>query len=168
MENGSAALRDELTGALIGLARATEGNTEPGNGVYRVIVEGLIASDPASDRDDAEIGILTGRVREEKHKLAPGCRYCASPCGRTAEYDLRELQNESEEIRALKERLLGEIRRLAASHETCTADGIPGKFLCEALFRIGYEDTAENLQKTSETARELLNRPMPDGTEGAL
>ena len=48
-------MRDKLLGALIGLARATEGNEELLTDVtHQVVKEGLIAVIPTSQADEAE------------------------------------------------------------------------------------------------------------------
>ena len=39
-----AGLQDQLTGALIGLARATDGNTQPTEDTYKLLVKGLFTT----------------------------------------------------------------------------------------------------------------------------
>lgn len=79
----------ELIGALVGLARVCDTN-EPTENTNRVMVEALMAlKDTEEARRTAEA--LTLKVREEKLTISPGCRYCASPCGRTADFELAEL-----------------------------------------------------------------------------
>ncbi len=39
-----AGLQDQLTGALIGLARATDGNTQPTENTYKLLVKGLFTT----------------------------------------------------------------------------------------------------------------------------
>ena len=38
-----AGLQDKLTGALIGLARATDGNTQPTDNTYKLLIKGLLS-----------------------------------------------------------------------------------------------------------------------------
>ena len=40
----TANLQDELTGALIGLARACDGDTNPNDKTYRILIEGLFTT----------------------------------------------------------------------------------------------------------------------------
>ena len=39
-----AGLQDKLTGALIGLARATDGNTQPTDNTYKLLIKGLFTT----------------------------------------------------------------------------------------------------------------------------
>lgn len=111
----SAGLREQLTGALIGLARATEGNEHLISSTSTaVVVEGLYAAIPNGVYEDAALKRLLERVEEEKRKMVPNCFECASPCGRTSGYNMAKLWDEEEEIRALKEKLLHTLRETAA------------------------------------------------------
>lgn len=91
----TAALQDELTGALIGLARATEGTTVPTESTYRTIIEGLFTTITNVSFDNDAILAMIQKVRDEKHKLVPDCSSCASPCGRNDEYLLRNNEDET-------------------------------------------------------------------------
>lgn len=101
-------IRNRLMGALIGLARATEGNEHlitPE--VTAVVAACLTATDPE------HMTLCLNRVAEEKRKMVPDCFYCASPCGRTSDYDISRLQTAAPEVRQLKAQLLEDLRRLA-------------------------------------------------------
>ena len=67
----TAALQDELTGALIGLARAcvNAGQTERTD---ELILEGLFATVTNVSFDNERIRELTNRAKEEKARLAGG------------------------------------------------------------------------------------------------
>ena len=106
-----AKLQDELTGALVGLARSTvnEPKTEDTD---RILAAGLrLAADPEA----AESALLrmTDIVEAEKHRVAPNCAACAMPCGNTRNYDLARLWGAPAEICALKVRLLSAVCVLA-------------------------------------------------------
>ena len=85
-----AQLQDDLTGALISLARAANG-AAPTPATDQAMIEGLFTTLTNVNFDEASIQRQIERVRREKEALAPGCSLCAAPCGRTAEYDLSQL-----------------------------------------------------------------------------
>ena len=143
----TAVFQDELTGALIGLARAARGDTEPDED--RIIIEGLFATVTNVNFDDQAICKMTEAVRKEKERLIPQCSSCGSPCGQNEEYDMKELWTEEENVRSLKSLILFGIRGMAAYAYHALVLGYKdeevNEFFCEALFRIGYEDTVEKL-----------------------
>ena len=145
----TAVFQDELTGALIGLARAARGDTEPDEDTYRIIIEGLFATVTNVNFDDQAICKMTEAVRKEKEGLIPQCSSCGSPCGQNEEYDMKELWTEEENVRSLKSLILFGIRGMAAYAYHALVLGYKdeevNEFFCEALFRIGYEDTVEKL-----------------------
>ncbi len=111
----TAQLQDRLTGALIGLARATDGNEHLINAsATEVIVESLFATLTNVNFDDAALEKLLKRVEEEKRKMIPDCFSCASPCGKNNDYDMKGLWNADEDIRSLKSLILFGIRGMAA------------------------------------------------------
>lgn len=145
----TAVFQDELTGALIGLARAARGDTEPDEDTYRIIIEGLFATVTNVNFDDQAICKMTEAVRKEKERLIPQCSSCGSPCGQNEEYDMKVLWTEEENVRSLKSLILFGIRGMAAYAYHALVLGYKdeevNEFFCEALFRIGYEDTVEKL-----------------------
>ena len=145
----TAALQDELTGALIGLARSIRGDIQPDENTYQLIIEGLFATVTNVNFDDQAICKMTEAVRKEKERLIPQCSSCGSPCGQNEEYDMKELWTEEENVRSLKSLILFGIRGMAAYAYHALVLGYKdeevNEFFCEALFRIGYEDTVEKL-----------------------
>ena len=133
------ALRDQLTGALIGLARATEGNDHMITGsTVHALVEGLLTVSNAGNLDREALLTMIGAVAAEKQKLVPECFRCACPCGRTFDYDMKNLQHTAASIRDLKLRILSRCCDAAASgHE-----GI-APLLYRALYSIGMDDWDE-------------------------
>ena len=140
-----AELQDKLTGSLIGLARATEGNEHlVSESTAAVIVEGLFATVTNVSFDhDALVNILE-RVELEKQKLVPECFKCAASCGRNNDYDLQKLWNAEEDIRSLKSLILFGIRGVAAYayHAAVLGyrDASIHQFLYKALIAIGIDD----------------------------
>ena len=108
-----AALQDQLTGALIGLARTCANNpkTEHTN---RLIIEGLFTTLTNVSFDAARIQRQIERVQREQAMIAPGCTTCASRCGNTDAYDLNQIWNADEDIRSLKSLILFGLRGMAA------------------------------------------------------
>ena len=139
--------QDALTGALIGLSRATYGDTEPDERTWRLLKKGLLALAGDSREELAE---LTGRVREEKRRLVPRCSVCASHCGRNADYDMALLESDPAEARALKAAILAEARTLAAKPGSGGEE--EGRFLAKALFALGAEWDADQLRPILEEA----------------
>ena len=148
----TAKLQDELTGALIGLARAIDSTTAVSKKTSQVIIEGLFTTVTNVNFDNASIENMIQKVRAEKERLAPDCSKCQSPCGKTDEYDMQQLWNADEDTRSLKSLILFGIRGMAAyayhaavlGHE----DDEVNLFFCEALFKIGYEENTETLLST--------------------
>ena len=114
-KSDTAALQDKLTGALIGLARAAEGNDHLITAsTDAVVLEGLFATVTNVSFENEAITALINRVEAEKEKLIPQCDTCASPCGRNNNYDMQALWTADEDIRSLKSLILFGIRGMAA------------------------------------------------------
>ena len=137
-------LCDELAGALIGLARATEGNEHLINdSTTAAMIEGLFILKNEHGDKEKLLAILE-KIGIEKQKLVPDCFLCACPCGRTSDYDFKQLWNADEEIRTLKFSILSGICKIA-SHAYHSATPIHKEestcqLLYKALFSIGAED----------------------------
>ena len=80
----TARLQDELTGALIGLARAVDSTTAISKRTGQVIIEGLFTTVTNVNFDDASIENMIQKVRAEKERLVPDCSKGQSPCGKQA------------------------------------------------------------------------------------
>lgn len=100
-----AALRRELLGCLIGLAR-TCSNNPPTDETEGLLLAGLHAADEAVALEPERLRALIGRVRADKLAVAPGCASCASPCGKNDDYDLRRMDAAEPPVREAKERIL--------------------------------------------------------------
>ena len=149
---GTAKLQDELTGALIGLARAVDSAAAISKSTSQVIIEGLFTTVTNVSFDDAAIENMIQKVRAEKERLVPGCSKCQSPCGKSDEYDMQQLWNADEDIRSLKSLILFGIRGMAAyayhANVLNYEDAEVNQFFCEALSKIGYEENTEALLST--------------------
>ena len=109
-----AQLQDELTGALIGLARATDNAPDVNDGTWRLMIEGLFTTVTNVSFNEKTLRELIDRVHAEKARLVPDCSDCAAPCGRAADYDMTNLWNAQEDIRSLKSLILFGVRGMAA------------------------------------------------------
>ena len=137
-------LRSRLTGALIGLARATEGNEHLLSGsTAAVTLEGLFATGPDAGCGSDRLLALLALVDREKRKLNPGCYECLAPCGRNNDYDMGRLSEAAPEIRELKLRILRSLQALAAEDRRAEALRADHSLLYRALYAIGAEDWDE-------------------------
>ncbi len=146
---GTAILQDKLTGALIGLARATDGDTNPDETTYRTLIEGLFTTITNVSFDDAAIQRQIDKTHAERDKLVPQCSFCASQCGKNNDYDMQKLWNDDEDVRSLKSLILFGLRGIAAYayHALMLGytDDEVNKFFAEGLFYIGEDLSVEQL-----------------------
>ena len=141
----TARLQDELTGALIGLARATEGNeqlvTEEMN---QLVLEGLFTTITNVNFNDETLKILIYKIENAKKKLVPNCFTCSGSCGRNNNFDMNTLWTTDEDIRSLKSLILFGIRGMAAYAYHASVLGYTdetiSKFFYKALFAVGMKD----------------------------
>ncbi len=144
-----AKLQDQLTGALIGLARAIDGDSLPTDSTWKVIVEGLFTTVTNVNFNEETVSALIERVHAEKNALVPMCCGCGAPCGRTEDYDLSLLWNAQEDIRSLKSLILFGIRGVAAYAYHAMVLGYTDqelyRFLAKALFAVGEDWGMEEL-----------------------
>ena len=141
----TARLQDELTGALIGLARATEGNeqlvTEEMN---QLVLEGLFTTITNVNFNDETLKLLIDKIEDTKKKLVPNCFTCSDSCGRNNNFDMSTLWTTDEDIRSLKSLLRFGIRGMAAYAYHASVLGYTdetiSKFFYKALFAIGMKD----------------------------
>ncbi len=164
-----AALQDTLSGALIGLARAINGEAQTTETTWETMFEGLFATVTNVDFDEEALRRLIARVREEKEKLLPSCKVCREPCGRSEDYDMTLLWKEQEDIRSLKSLILLGVRGTAAYAWHAMALGYRDReleqFLAKALFAVGEDWEQERLLsvalevgKYNLTAMEMLDK----------
>ena len=140
--------QDQLTGALIGLARAADTNT-PTASTHRAVIEGLFTTLTNVNFSEETVRQQIDTVRREKALLTPNCGACACPCGRTDEYDLGKLWEADEDIRSLKSLILFGLRGMAAYAYHAMVLGYTdeevNRFLYEGLFAIGEDWGMEEL-----------------------
>ena len=140
----TAELQDKLTGALIGLARATEGNPDMVTPTTdKLVLEGLFATITNVNFNNETINELIQRVDQEKNRLVPNCTDCVASCGRNNNYDMTILWNTDEDIRSLKSLILFGIRGMAAYayHAAVLGytDPAVSQFFYKALYAVGCD-----------------------------
>lgn len=144
-----AQLQDELTGALVGLARATDGDAQPTAQTWKIMVEGLFTTVTNVNFNERTILDMIYQVHQEKNRLHPDCINCASPCGRNDDYNMVQLWNAQEDIRSLKSLILFGVRGMAAyAHHAMVlgyTDEEVNRFFAKALFAIGEDWGMEEL-----------------------
>lgn len=141
----TARLQDELTGALIGLARAAEGNEHLVNEeMNQLILEGLFTTVTNVNFYDETLKILIYKIENAKKKLVPNCFTCSGSCGRNDNFDMNTLWTTDEDVRSLKSLILFGIRGMAAYAYHASVLGYTdetiSKFFYKALFAVGMKD----------------------------
>lgn len=110
----TAKLQDELTGALIGLARATYGNTTPTDNTWKTVIKGLFTTVTNVNFNDDAIRAVIHEIHSERENLVPQCGSCSASCGRNDDFDMDALWNAQEDVRSLKSLILFGLRGMAA------------------------------------------------------
>lgn len=122
----------EVLSSLIALARAAEGNEWNLTSETRSLISEAVNDDGVNTQS------LIKRIEDERKRLVPDCFCCAEPCGRTAPYDLGNLNDADPDVKAAKQRL---IENLKAS------DSKGDDSIYRLLYAIGRDDwSAEELR----------------------
>ena len=144
----TAALQDELTGALIGLAKSC-GNNPKTEDTTGILIEGLFTTITNVNFNDETLREMIAKVHAEKQRIVPNCATCASPCGNTSDYEMKKLWNADEDIRSLKSLILFGIRGMAAYAYHAAVLGYEDEevndFFYKALSILGYDMDMEQL-----------------------
>ena len=144
-----AKLQDELTGALIGLARAADNAPDANASTWRLMIDGLFTTVTNVSFNEETIRMLIERAHAEKARLVPNCAACATACGRTDDYDMEKLWNAQEDIRSLKSLILFGARGMAAyAHHAMAlgyADDEVNRFFMKALIAVGEDCNMDEL-----------------------
>ena len=144
----TANLEDALTGELIGLARAVDGNT-PAESTHKAAIDGLFVTATNVSFDGEAISRHIENVKAEKARLVPKCGECQSVCSRNDAYDMARLWGDNEDIRSLKSLLLFGLRGMAAYAHHARAlgktDESVNAFFYKGLFALGEDKPADEL-----------------------
>ena len=140
-KSSTAGLQDELTGALIGLARAAADQT-PTEEAERALVEGLFATLTNVNFDDDALTRQIEAVADVKKAMGLGSIHLET-------YDMGQLWGEEEDIRSLKSLILFGLRGMAAYAYHAMVLGYEDKavsaFFWEGLRAVGAELAMEQL-----------------------
>lgn len=155
-------MQGRLIGALIGLARATEGNaSRPTEETDRIFIKGMQLCFPGQPESLQQILDQIEALHEEKQKLVPRCMECASPCGRNNDFDIIEL-NSSVRNSKLKYVLLSGLLFMASCLENSEKSFIISPEIMElfykAFFMIGYDCEKGDLLLLFEELGEWQNK----------
>lgn len=112
-KSNTAGLQDELTGALIGLARAADGN-KPTASTHKAMIEGLFTTITNVNFNDKTVREQIANVEREKDALIAKCKTCDEGCCRNDNYNMNDLWDADEDIRSLKSLILFGLRGMAA------------------------------------------------------
>ena len=142
-------LQDELTGALIGLARSLNGAGKVEQRTSDLVIRSLFATLTNVNFNEASIREMIAAVQQEKDSLKPACRSCANPCGMTEDLQLDSIWKAEENIRSLKSLVLFGLRGMAAYAYHAMVLGFRDEevnfFFMKALFLLGEKLTVEEL-----------------------
>lgn len=144
----TANFQDELTGALIGLAKAAQ-KGQPTAENHRTVIEGLFTTITNVSFDNVSLKKLIEKIEKEKAGFVSSCACCSSGCGVSDDYDMQKLWNDNEDIRSLKSLILFGIRGMAAYAYHALVLGYSDEevnnFFYEALRTIGEDLPADAL-----------------------
>ncbi|MBQ4092251.1 MAG: hydroxylamine reductase, partial [Firmicutes bacterium] len=140
-------LQDELTGALVGLAKASV-NKSIDEDIQRLVVDGLAATAAHTDFDDAKIIELTERAKAAKTKFVPKFGSHNASLKLPDDFDIRIIWQKSPDIRSLKSLLLFGIRGIALYARESWALGMKNReaasFFHKALIALGANHFKED------------------------
>lgn len=109
----AANLQDELTGALIALARCAQ-KSKTSLSTHRVMIEGLFTTITNVNFDGEAVRRVIEAVHREKKALISQHPSCTQPCEHSKDYDMKKIWNDNEDIRSLKSLILFGLRGMAA------------------------------------------------------
>ena len=140
-------LQDELTGALIGLAKASVNKSMDEN-IQRLMIEGLAATAAHTNFDDAKLIELTEKIKAAKTKYIPKFGSHNTSLKLPEDFDIRMIWQKSPDIRSLKSLLLFGIRGIALYAEESLALGGKNReasgFFHKALIALGANHFKED------------------------
>ncbi len=139
--------QNELLGAMIGLVRAASKNGKTEN-TDKYLLEGVAALRTGTETDE-----LIEKIREEKFIAAPNCRYCAMPCGSTADADLETAWKAREAVVSVKRKILDCLLHTVWDIE----DEAVIYFLHKGLFVLGEDEMPEALEAVYRELTETIS-----------
>jgi hydroxylamine reductase len=145
-KSDTAKLQDQLTGALIGLARAA-GGFSLAESTCLILTEGLFTTITNVSFDNAAIQRQIDKTHHEKARILS--QNGGSFRGCSDDYEMNRLWGDQEDIRSLKSLILFGLRGMAAyayhAQMLGYSDTEVNRFFCEGLSAIGEDLTMEQL-----------------------
>ena len=109
----TAGLQDELTGLLVGLAKAAD-DSEPTEDTHKIMLEGLFTTITNVSFDNESIMRQINKTKRSIEDLKKHCYDYSSQCEKSYNYNMNEVWNANEDIRSLKSLILFGLRGMAA------------------------------------------------------
>lgn len=137
-KSDTANFQDELTGALVGLARAVK-KAEATQASDELMMKGLFTTITNVNFYNETVKSLTAQINAEKDKIASGI----------SNYEVQKIWNDNEDIRSLKSLILFGLRGMAAYAYHAFALGFTSNevtsFFYEGMYAIGEEYGVDQL-----------------------
>jgi hydroxylamine reductase len=144
-----AKLQDQLTGALIGLARTTDVEGKIPDETWQLLIDGLFMTVTNVNFDGESIRRMIGKVHRQRNIMVSLGDTRSDSCGSSEDYDMQKLWTADEDIRSLKSLILFGLRGMAAYAHHARMLGFKDTdvdhFFARGLFAIGEEMKADEL-----------------------
>lgn len=132
-----------LIGAMIGLARSTEGNVNrPAGTTHNALLSAMYCALPGMAVAERQMEDQIRTLHREKERLVPRCTDCEKACGRNDDFDLYLLGELEPELTAAKDALLFGLLALEPLLRGYPQDDSYSEvmeFLYKGFFFVGYE-----------------------------
>lgn len=151
-------IRKRLLGALVGIGRAAESSAHLIDRSLDLYVLKALAACNDSNISDGEAIEFVRAINEEKAILVPDCSSCSAPCGRTDDYDLDMMNEESTDIINIKEQIISATINKASDLLPRAEDGESLLLFpfYRALYSMGARDwTLDNYQSVIDEINSL-------------
>ncbi|MFA6865962.1 MAG: hydroxylamine reductase [Clostridia bacterium] len=131
-----AKLQDELTGALISLAKANISKPIAPS-ASKVMLEGLFTTITNVNFNEETLAILIDKVHKEKAKLSSNCSCCDCQC-QSVDYNMQKIWQANVDVRSLKSLILFGLRGMAAYAYHAEVLGYKNQKILDFFFKAMY------------------------------
>ena len=134
--------RDNIFGALIGLAGATSNSGKTAD-TDRIVAEAVLAVakyDYKKSKD--EINEVIRKIHDEKYRISPGCSSCSVPCGNTSDRDMTGFWDCSDEEKGWKLDIIEMLGNIAERYIDGSMPQLSESFY-RGIFYLGYDMNEE-------------------------
>lgn len=159
-----------LIGALIGLARSTEGNkNRPTQTTHSAFLSGMFLANSNVLLDENRIDNQIEILHKEKQKLVPRCLSCNKQCGRNDDFIIYDFYNFTKEQVAVRESLTLALLSLEPLIQMCKNDKFTEnafEFLYRGFYYVGDNCDIETIlplfEELSNLTIKLINSVLPE------